>query len=118
DKSVRLWDIRSDKQIQVFNGHRDAVWSVEYSPFVIKDSIGNSNVICSVSWDDTIRFWDIRSNKNELYLIKGYDEYRGIMCLKFLQLKNNEKKRKINDDIGCGINLCCGSYDGSIYIWG
>ncbi|ETO11652.1 hypothetical protein RFI_25725 [Reticulomyxa filosa] len=70
DRSVRLWDIRSSKQIQVFNGHIDAIRSVEYSPFVIKKSIGNSNVICSGLCDNTIRFCDIRSNKKELYIIK------------------------------------------------
>ncbi|ETN97763.1 hypothetical protein RFI_39763, partial [Reticulomyxa filosa] len=109
--------IRSGEQIQVFNGHTEQVLSVEYSPFVIKNSIGNSNVICSGSIDNTIRFWDVRSNKNELYVIKGDDEDGGIIYLKFLQLKNNEEKRKINSDIS-GINLCYGSFGGLIRIWG
>ncbi|ETO01584.1 hypothetical protein RFI_35856, partial [Reticulomyxa filosa] len=83
DKSVRLWDIRSDQQIQVLNGHTNTVYAVEYSPFVINDSIGNSNVICSGSVDNTIRFWDIRSNKNELYMIQGNEkEDDGILCFK------------------------------------
>ncbi|ETN97542.1 WD repeat-containing protein [Reticulomyxa filosa] len=56
DKSVRLWDIRSDQQIQVFNGHTSTVFPVEYSPLVIKDIISNSNVICSGSIDNKIRF--------------------------------------------------------------
>ncbi|ETO07652.1 hypothetical protein RFI_29738, partial [Reticulomyxa filosa] len=94
DFSVRLWDIRSGEQTQVFNGHTHKVYAVECSPFVTKSSIFNSNVICSGSTDNTIRFWDIRSNKNELYMIKGHDKDGGIMCLKFLQLKENEKKRK------------------------
>ncbi|ETO15486.1 hypothetical protein RFI_21878 [Reticulomyxa filosa] len=110
DKSVRLWDIRSGQQIQMFNGHTGAVWFVEYSPFVINDSIGNSNVICSGPLDNTIRFWDIRSNKTELYMIKGDGKDGGIRCLTFLQLKKNEEKRKINDNICCDINLCYGSY--------
>ncbi|ETO11716.1 hypothetical protein RFI_25660, partial [Reticulomyxa filosa] len=118
DKSVRLWDIRSDHQIQVFNGHKNVVQCVEYSPFVIKNNIDNSNVICSGSFDNTIRFWDIRSNKNELYVIKGDDEERGIVYLKFLQLKKNKNKRKINDDIVCGTNLCYSSSKGLIRIWG
>ncbi|ETO35339.1 WD-40 repeat protein [Reticulomyxa filosa] len=71
DTSVRLWDIRSGQQNQVFNGHLDIVTSVDYTPFKIKNNIGNSNVICSGSWDNTIRFWDIRSNRNELYVIEG-----------------------------------------------
>ncbi|ETO16095.1 WD-repeat protein [Reticulomyxa filosa] len=75
DESVRLWDVRSGEQIQVFNGHERGVYAVEYSPFVIKNNSeavsGNSNVICSGSVDNTIRFWDIRSNKNKLQAIKG-----------------------------------------------
>ncbi|ETO33617.1 WD-40 repeat protein [Reticulomyxa filosa] len=109
DKSVRLWDVRSGKQIQVFNGHKNYVWSVEYSPFVIKN---NLNVICSGSWDNTIRFWDIRSNKNQLHIIKGDAEDDGrIICLKFILLKKKEKTK--ND-----LNLCYGSFKGPIRIWG
>ncbi|ETO15550.1 WD-40 repeat protein [Reticulomyxa filosa] len=113
DKSVRLWDIRSGQQIQMFSGHTDYVRAIEYSPFVVKNIEVdiNSNVICSGSMDNTIRFWDIRSNKNELHKIKG----DGIICLKFIQLKKN---RKSDNDCGCGINLCCGSKDGPIHIWG
>ncbi|ETO05225.1 hypothetical protein RFI_32173, partial [Reticulomyxa filosa] len=108
-------DIRSGEQIQVFNGHTDIVWSVEYSPFVTKNVIGNSNVICSGSLDNTIRFWDIRSNKNELYMIKGDDnEDYGIYCLTFIGLK---KKKEINN-VKYDLNLCYGSNGGNIRIWG
>ncbi|ETO09292.1 hypothetical protein RFI_28093 [Reticulomyxa filosa] len=114
DKSVRLWDIQSGKQIEIFNGHTMWVSTVEYSPFVVKNiEIGNnSNVICSGSMDNTIYFWDIRSNKKELFVING-DEKRddGICCLKFLQLK------KRNNDRDYNINLCFGSGDGPIRIW-
>ncbi|ETO36027.1 WD-40 repeat-containing protein [Reticulomyxa filosa] len=114
DKSVRLWDIRSGQEIQVFNGHRDSVYA-EYSPLVVNNIEvgGTSNVICSGSGDNTIRFWDVRSNKKELYVIKGSSkEDRGIYCLKFLQLKKNAN----NGDRG--INLCYGSWKGLIHIWG
>ncbi|ETO33636.1 WD-40 repeat protein [Reticulomyxa filosa] len=114
DTSVRLWDIRSGQQIQVFNGHTNEVWAVEYSPFVVNNiEVGHSsNVICSGSRDNTIRFWDIRSNKSELHMIK---DYNGILCLNFFQLKNNTKNK---DERGYGINLCYGSFKGPICIWG
>ncbi|ETO09236.1 WD-repeat protein, partial [Reticulomyxa filosa] len=89
DRTVRLWDIRSVNKFNV-------VWCVEYSPFVIKNSIVNSNVICSGSDDNTIRFWDIRSNKNELYMIKGDNEGdNGILCLKFIVLKKTKNIKLI-----------------------
>ncbi|ETO36061.1 hypothetical protein RFI_01001, partial [Reticulomyxa filosa] len=111
DKSVRLWDIRSSQQIQVFNGHRKSVWSVGYSPFVTKNSIGNSNVICSGSEDNTICFWDIRSNKSQLYTVKGYT---GILCLKFIESKKKEKTKNVAD---C-LSVCYGLINGLICIWG
>ncbi|ETO15138.1 WD-repeat protein, partial [Reticulomyxa filosa] len=124
DKSVRLWDIRSQKQIQVFNGHTNWVMSVEYSPFVVNNGNifnrlrGESNIICSGSRDNTIRFWDIRSNKKELHVIKeDKNEDNEILCFKFLLLKRNEKKKNMkNRDYS--LNLCYGSFKGSIHIWG
>ncbi|ETO33803.1 hypothetical protein RFI_03297 [Reticulomyxa filosa] len=90
DKSVCLWDIRSGKQTQIFDGHKDAVRVVEYSPFVANNNeTGNGNVICSGSYDGTIYFWDIRSNRKALNVIN--DSLNGIVCLKFLQLKKKEK---------------------------
>ncbi|ETO33008.1 WD-40 repeat protein [Reticulomyxa filosa] len=116
DKSIRLWDIRSGQQIQVFNGHTHWVAAVEYSPFVV-DNIefgSSSNVICSGSWDNSIRFWDIRSNKKELHAINGDEDDDGIICLKFIQLK---RKRKGNNARSY-IKLCYGSGNGPIRIWG
>ncbi|ETO04887.1 hypothetical protein RFI_32509 [Reticulomyxa filosa] len=90
------------------------MWCVEYSPFVINDSSGNSNVISSGSIDNTIRFWDIRSNKNQFYMMKGCKEDDGIICLKFIELKKKEKTKNIKYNL----NLCYGSWKGPIRIWG
>ncbi|ETO01450.1 G-protein beta WD-40 repeats containing protein, partial [Reticulomyxa filosa] len=93
DKTLRLWDIRSDKQIQIFHGHTDIICAVDYLPFMVKNTnkITGCNVICSGSRDNTIRFWDVRSNKNELYAMKGDDKTDGgILCLKFIKLKKKE----------------------------
>ncbi|ETO11712.1 hypothetical protein RFI_25665 [Reticulomyxa filosa] len=104
DKSIRLWDIRSSQQIQVFNGHKNVVTCVEYSPFVVNniEHCGNSNVICSGSSDGTIQFWDIRSNKEKLYVINGDIENFGVYCLKFVQFKKKGKIINNNDNI----NMC------------
>ncbi|ETN97979.1 hypothetical protein RFI_39543 [Reticulomyxa filosa] len=92
--------------------------TVEYSPFVIKNSSeisgSCSNVICSASDDNTIRFWDIRSNKKELYLIEGDKEDNGIICLKFISLKKKLKnnRQKLSGDYD--VNLFYGSCKGLI----
>ncbi|ETO36165.1 hypothetical protein RFI_00897, partial [Reticulomyxa filosa] len=79
------------------------------------NGIDNSNVICSGSIDNTIRFWDIRLNNNQLYMIKGNDKKdNGISCLKFIELK---KKNKTNNT-KYNLNLCYGSRIGPIRIWG
>ncbi|ETO03200.1 hypothetical protein RFI_34210, partial [Reticulomyxa filosa] len=120
DKSVRLWDIRSGQQTQVFNGHIDTVMCVEYSPFAIKNAsdVISSNVVCSGSLDNTIRFWDVRSNKSELYLIKGDGKEEGrVYCLKFVSLKKkvSDNEQNLNDE--CGIYLYYGLHNGSICVW-
>ncbi|ETO11810.1 WD-40 repeat protein [Reticulomyxa filosa] len=116
DKSVRLWDIRSGQQIQEFYGHKYAIFTVEYSPFVGNniEVSRNSNVICSGSADNTICFWDIRSNKQKLYVIKGSYEDKGIACFKFLKLKTAIKSA--NNPEHC-VSLCYGSYSGFVRIW-
>ncbi|ETO16570.1 hypothetical protein RFI_20765 [Reticulomyxa filosa] len=127
DKTIRIWDIETTKELNVLKGHEKQVrivkyvfvcvtfdlvnkhisplLSVEYSPFVIKNINGSSNVICSGSIDNIIRFWDIRLC-NQLHMIKANNEENGIICLKFFGLK---QKENVND-----IKLCYGSHKGNI----
>ncbi|ETO01356.1 hypothetical protein RFI_36084 [Reticulomyxa filosa] len=93
--------------IQIFNEYTKGVNGIEFSPFNCGRYLFylNSNVICLDHL--IIQFvFGIFNNKNQLYVIKVDDEDGGIIFLKSLQLKKNEKKKKINGDIGCGINLC------------
>ncbi|ETO08742.1 WD-40 repeat protein [Reticulomyxa filosa] len=138
DKTIRMWDIETTKQLIVFNGHESTVSSVKYG----SNELGNTLLSGSfdksmrlwdirsgqqiqvfnghVHWiyeDNTIRFWDIRSNKNELYVIKGDKKGdNGISCIKFVSLKKKEKNNEnINND--CSVHLCYGSNNGFIRIF-
>ncbi|ETO05112.1 WD repeat protein [Reticulomyxa filosa] len=97
----------------MFDEHTSVVSAVEYLSFG-----SNRDIICSGSFDNTIRFWDVRFNK-QLDIIKGNKGDCGIFCLKYLPLKNekssNENTASNND---YDFNLCCSSLCGPIHIWG
>ncbi|ETO11878.1 WD repeat-containing protein, partial [Reticulomyxa filosa] len=119
DYSVRLWDIRCENEVKFFKGHTGTVHAIEYSSFVTTNFQlkCNSDVICSGSYDNTIRFWDIRSSKKELYVMKGRKEEKGIYSIKFAALKKKKNPgENVNDD--GGISLFYGSYEGPIHVWG
>ena len=56
DKTLRIWDSHTGKQIRVFEGHSAALSSVAISP--------NSKKIVSGSWDHTLKIWNAGSGKN------------------------------------------------------
>ncbi|ETO05115.1 WD-repeat protein, partial [Reticulomyxa filosa] len=49
DKTVRVWDVDNNKQIQSFNGHSSYVNCVKFSSYHYHNH--RQNVICSSSWD-------------------------------------------------------------------
>ncbi|ETO07971.1 hypothetical protein RFI_29419, partial [Reticulomyxa filosa] len=59
--TVRLWNIESGKQVQLFNGHLSYVYCAKFSPY--HRNYHNRNVICYSSNDKTIRFWDVTDNQ-------------------------------------------------------
>ncbi|ETO16768.1 G-protein beta WD-40 repeats containing protein [Reticulomyxa filosa] len=113
DKTVRLWDIKTSKQLQVLDGHTDIVWCVDFSPLQ-SNSNGNSNIgdiggigytICSGSRDKTIRFWDVLTVK-ELIVLKheGY-----VTSVKY--------PRDRSGFTGSENIICSGSYDKTVRLW-
>jgi WD40 repeat protein len=65
DHSVRLWDVQSGKQLQVFSGHDADVESVIFHP--------NQKWMVSASEDKTMKIWDIASGK-ELLSVVGFSD--------------------------------------------
>ena len=51
DKTARIWDAASAKQIAVLRGHEEAVLSAAFSP--------DGSRIVTVSKDKTTRIWDV-----------------------------------------------------------
>ncbi|ETO11862.1 G-protein beta WD-40 repeats containing protein, partial [Reticulomyxa filosa] len=99
DNTVRVWDIDNNKQIQSFNGHSGAVYSVRFSPHHYYNHC--QNIICSSSSDRTIRFWDIKHNRQ----LQIFDEHTGsVYGIEFSSFSG-------------GRYLCSGSSDKTIRLW-
>ncbi|MFN8003297.1 MAG: hypothetical protein U0X75_20025 [Acidobacteriota bacterium] len=60
DKTVRLWDLRSEQNIATLRGHKETVWSVAFAP--------DGKTIASASDDQTVKLWDVRSGQNNATL--------------------------------------------------
>ncbi|ETN98995.1 hypothetical protein RFI_38493, partial [Reticulomyxa filosa] len=78
DGTIRLWDIVSGVQIQIFEGHSDWVLVAEFSPY--------GDIIASGSSDKTIRLWDVKTGK-ELMILRGH--LYPVWCVNFSPDGNN-----------------------------
>lgn len=56
DSMVRIWDMKSQKLVHSFEGHKDAVHDLSFSE--------NGYYMASVAGDATCRLWDLRKLKN------------------------------------------------------
>ena len=63
DKTIRIWDVFSGKELLAITGHTDDVNFATYSP--------DGNYIASASYDKTIRIWDAKTG-NEVNVLKGH----------------------------------------------
>jgi hypothetical protein len=63
DKTVKLWDVKSGKEIATLQGHQSWVNSVSFSP--------DGHTLASGSEDKTVKLWDVKSGK-EIASLQGH----------------------------------------------
>jgi WD40 repeat protein len=65
DKTIRLWDLETGKEVRRFEGHTDKVRAVAFSPD------GNRAVSGGLFSDPTVRVWDVEGGRElSRYLIE------------------------------------------------
>ena len=67
DKTARLWDVATGKELHVLRGHEDGVYRAEFS--------ADGKTVATASADKTARLWDVASGK-ELHLLRGHENER------------------------------------------
>lgn len=65
DNTIRLWDIKSEQVIRVFEGHKAIVNSITFSP--------DGNLLASGSDDMSINLWEVKSGRL-LKNLKGHKD--------------------------------------------
>jgi len=65
DKTARVWDAASARELLALNGHKDRVRSAAFSP--------DGQRIVTASWDKTARVWDSTSGR-QLLVISGHTD--------------------------------------------
>lgn len=58
DQTVRLWDVKSGRELKNLEGHTSTVYSIAFSP--------KSEIMASGSLDKTIILWDVKDKFNEI----------------------------------------------------
>lgn len=91
DKTVKLWDLASGKEIAILTGHSESVISVAFSP--------NGGCLASGSLDNTVKIWDVTTGK-EITTLVGHSE--GVTSIAF------------SPD---GNRLASGSADNTVKLW-
>ncbi|ETO07403.1 F-box and wd40 domain protein, partial [Reticulomyxa filosa] len=97
DKTVRVWNVETNQQIQLYNGHSDYVYCVKFSQYYYHNnhhnqqlnifnghkygicsiefsSFNNGRYLCSGSRDNTVQLWDVETSKS-LHVFNGHTNY-------------------------------------------
>ncbi len=64
DKTIRIWDLETGKELKVLSGHTDAVYSVAITP-------NGKQIVSAGSGDKTVRIWDLDTGQ-QLKVLEGH----------------------------------------------
>jgi WD40 repeat protein len=65
DKTVKLWDTSTGKQIKTLSGHTNGVWGVSFS--------ADGKMVASASHDKTVKLWDTSTGK-QIKTLSGHTD--------------------------------------------
>lgn len=92
DKTIRIWDVATGKNIRTFEGHSEPVNSAMFS--------SDGKYIVSASQDKTVKIWDIATGK-ELQTLEGHTSYVNFASFspdsKYIVTASDDKTVKIWD---------------------
>ncbi|ETO15147.1 hypothetical protein RFI_22217, partial [Reticulomyxa filosa] len=112
DDTIRFWNFKHNRQLQIFNEHNAGVNEIKFSPF------NGGRYLCSGSLDKTIRLWDVETSES-LRVFNGHKN--SVDCVDISPLQSNDnndnKMNNINVIGGNGYTICSGSCDETIRIW-
>jgi WD40 repeat protein/tRNA A-37 threonylcarbamoyl transferase component Bud32 len=91
DKTIKLWNLRNQKEIRTLEGHKEFIYSVALS--------ADGQTLASGGKDNTIKIWDLNTGQKNHTLV-GHSSYVNSVALS----ADNQ-------------TLVSGSYDTTIKIW-
>ncbi|NMG09267.1 serine/threonine-protein kinase [Brasilonema sp. UFV-L1] len=91
DKTIKLWNFKSRKEIRTLNGHKDIIYSLAIS--------SDGQTLVSGSKDNTVKVWNLKTGQ-EIRTLKGHSSLINSVA--------------ISSD---GLKIASGSYDSTIKIW-
>jgi WD40 repeat protein len=91
DKTIKLWDVVTGREIRTLQGHNNVVKSVSFSP--------DRKTLASGSDDKTIKIWDVNTGK-EIRTLQGHNSV--VMSVSFSQDSKT---------------LAVGSADNTVTLW-
>ena len=92
DRTVKLWDVATHRDIGTFEGHTGGVNSVAFSPV-------DATLLATGSWDRTVKLWDVTTRQN-IATLEGH-----------MAVVNSVAFSRD------GLTLASGSWDGTVKLW-